>query len=207
MNAPLLIIYPDKETARKANHSNIMPKTMILRDDARNPLAISALPGQNSMFSVLEYERVFKFLHEVVLCPDPTVGKNNLPILIGTTWLVSVVKHLSRQTDKLEDVRVCRQSLAEIVSPSTCVLFCGVRKENNGVTFFDLWREVKHLSVRGLPDAVKRRLQPHTPPKQEVPTKHLMAAMSGDMLWHDVETFIDFLANNRSQWDKDGLFA
>lgn len=161
--------------------------------------------GYSSIGSMLFSDGLFKF-HHLIAGLDRSISKHDFPVLISQVSLVCVPEKIVMASDKLFDFAISRNRLADVIDLSSCVLQCGVVKENDEIRFIELWGDIYPMPFWSLPDTMELRLDQNAPPSMDAPAKLLFSAVSEEMLWNDRKTFINWLGCNRSQWNEGRLF-
>lgn len=162
--------------------------------------------GHPDYVTIFSHEMFLQFHHVVILVSE-VFPDYDFSIMVGKITLVNVPKIHLLEPDKPRNVFIMSERLSDIVNLSACVTFCGVRKEDNGFSFVNLWRDVDNFPFWRLPDAMKYRFNKDSSPDKNVPANLLCSTVCSNMFWNDVETFIDWLSRERSQWNNDGLFS
>lgn len=144
--------------------------------------------------SVLTEKRTHYLLHLVIYF-EGGQGGFDFPVLLGQIAFVHCRKAQMFKLDQPLDERVFTQGFVNAVDLDAFVLQARVGKEQD---FFDIpfvWSYVQKGAVPIGPDGMTFRLYQHTGPMPDSPAHLLFATMSTRMLWHDAETFQEWLAD------------
>ena len=156
--------------------------------------------GYTPAASIFAHEMVFQFC-QLIMMIDEIFFDFNFSVIVGEVSLINVPKTFLGKVNEPINVLVGSEGFSNVVNLAFCIQFYGIRKENDVLSFVNLWRDVDEFPFWRLPYAMKDRLDKDPPPVENVPTNFLFSAIGGNMLWDNVETFIDWLASNRAKWN------
>jgi len=129
---------------------------------------------------------------------------NGYFLLVSRISLVQERKLLFSKKEESVNIPVVGKRLSDIIDLNAFVLLSGIRKEKNSVKCIPFGRKIDKFSFWTFPDAMKFSLNKNFGPLPNGPANVLFAAMKGNMLWNNSETFVRWFAKQRPRWDKNG---
>lgn len=149
-------------------------------------------------------EAVLEYHHLLIYLTMPC-AENNIPVVIGHVSKVHVIEEFPGKVNELKDVRVTGERLSDIIHLPSQILLLGIRQEEDRLDAFPLGRDVYEMIARRLPDAMEFSFNHHPSPNVNAPANILFSAAGGHMLWHDVETFVEWFSKQRFNRDENRL--
>lgn len=165
----------------------IMKKSQSLGETFGLPISLNE--------AVLEY-------HHLLIYLTMSCSENNIPVVIGQVSKVHVLEEFPGKVNELKDVRVTGERLSDIIHLPSQILLLGIRQEEDRLDAFPLGRDVHEAIVRRLPDAMEFSFNHHPSPNVDAPAHILFSAACGHMLWHDVETLIEWFSRQGFNWNE-----
>jgi len=150
----------------------------------------------STLFTVFPREGHVQLQHIVSYFLDS--GSDMKLSLIGQIAFVrsekQIVGHLAKPTDTF----ISSQGFSDIIDLSAFILTAWVWKEQDFIAKEDLhdvvlFRGNINHDIVCTPNGVKLGFYHHIEPFPDSPPKYLFSAMSGNMLWNDSKTFVDWL--------------
>lgn len=152
-----------------------------------------------------------KLGHFVFHLPMPFKGEigkefgRDFAVIMSQIALVQDNRTLPRQMNEAVNVPVFGKRFSDVINLEAFILFFSIRKKENPVKVSYLGRQINKFTFWRFPYTMKFSLDKNLRPLPNSPANTLFSAVSGNMLWNDVETFIDWFSRQRPQWDKEGF--
>ncbi len=149
----------------------------------------SWLPENFSEFT-LQLQHLILYLPEAM---SNVGGRDNQPVLIGQISFVEFQKVFMPEITKPLDALVIPKRLSDVIDRDACVLSAWVWQEQDFGDRDAFGRKINHGSPCVLPNGMKLSFDEYLLPLGDNPAYQLFSAVTGHMLWHDRETFVDWL--------------
>lgn len=160
-----------------------------------------AIPGDEFMFQLV---------YLVLYVPNTfsaIVRKHNPAVLIGQVSLVEFQKPLMKEVAKPLNASVIPKRFADVIDGNSGILAARVWDEKNSIDRDSLRGNVKQPPVWSLPNGMQLCFDQNLFPLQDIPAYTLFSTVTGNMLWNDRETFVQWLAGQRLDRDVKRLAA
>nr|VFK16666.1 MAG: hypothetical protein BECKLFY1418C_GA0070996_102515 [Candidatus Kentron sp. LFY] len=118
-------------------------------------------------------------------------------VVIGQISLVHFDNQGLHGSNILPHEKGFHQRLSDVIDLSAPILAFGVRKEGNGFECVRFRRNVYERIIGRLPNHVEFCFDQYARPFPDCPPDNAFSAVSDNLLFHDMETFIHWFANNR----------
>ena len=163
-----------------------------------------------STLSVPGIDLMFQLRHLVLYVVDPSLslgGQLDCPVLVGQVSFVEFPKAFVEQITKLTDKRVPPKRLTDIIDHDACILSARIWNKQDSIDGNNFGRDVDEGSFWSLPNGVKLGFDENLLPLLDMPAYQLFSTVTGNMLWHDRETFVQWLVGQGLHGNMERLAA
>ena len=171
----------------------------------------SACGSTCSWIPIFPHEFNLHLCHFVFHLPIPFKGKvgdtfgRDFTMIMSQISLIQDNRTLPSQINEPFNIPVFGKRLSDVICLNTFILFFSIRKKENPVKISYLGRQINKFTFWSFPYTMKFSLDKNLRPLPNSPANTLFSAVSGNMLWNNIETFIDWFSRQRPQWDKERL--
>jgi len=148
--------------------------------------------------------KAHRLLHQLQKIPLGLAGQGYCAILIGQIARVKEFVAPPGQVQKTDHVVVLDQGAADIIHLPSRVFTVGVRQETDRRDEPLPWRNIEQSARWIAPNGMKFRLDKHPGALPQSPSDYHRTTLLGDALFHDWETFVDWLADDGLARHLDG---
>ncbi len=126
-------------------------------------------------------------------------------LLVSQISLIQAEKSLVSQRKIPVNIIIPGKRFSDVIDLDAFILPFLIRQKKNEVECIPLRCQINNFSFGTFPDTMKFGFDKDLGPFPDGPADVLFSAMCSDMLWDNIETFIDWFSEQDPQWDKNRI--
>ncbi len=158
--------------------------------------------GPSSIGTPIFFGDTFLKARQLVVQLDKFLAGFDFTVIIGQITLIEFDKDPIVRFDISANKQAVNQRLADIIELTAPIFLLGVRKEKDRVKIDRLGGYIHEVPFWTFPNHMELGLDHYSRPLPNTPARVCFSAVSDNMLWHNTETFIDWISRQRLEWDE-----